>query len=386
MADPKNKSIHGMNPQFLLEQILRSRIYQCTYWKEKCFALTSETIIDRAIELKYIGGTFGHGMQTPTDFICLILKLLQIQPGDDILMEYLNNTDYKYLRALAAFYIRMTNKTKDVYLKLEQHLSDYRKLRIRNLDGSFAIVHMDEFLDDLLYKESMFGISFPILTKRVVLEQNNDLGPRISILEADLDLDETDNLQTLPSEDYNNIPFTNDDEYEESASDEDYGNDNKSQNSDKSDNLGNNGGDKDYKENFNFLKRSRQDVENEKSKGRADKDERWKKADDFEEFNDDKGDQFSCKKRNRNESIEDKVAEREKVEEFSVEYWNLKRAKIGLPLLPTNAPASSSTKNQQREQHYPEKDKQSKIVEEFSVEYWNIKRAKIGLPLLPTGN
>ena len=33
-------SIKGHNPQFLVEKITRTRIYETIYWKESCFALT----------------------------------------------------------------------------------------------------------------------------------------------------------------------------------------------------------------------------------------------------------------------------------------------------------------------------------------------------------
>ena len=36
------KSIKGTNPQYLVEKIIRTRIYDCQYWKEECFALTGE--------------------------------------------------------------------------------------------------------------------------------------------------------------------------------------------------------------------------------------------------------------------------------------------------------------------------------------------------------
>lgn len=132
------KNIHGMNPQFLLETIVRNKIYNTMYWKEKCFALTSETIIDNAIELQYIGGTYG-GYKMPTEFICLILKLLQIQPSIDIVLEYINTGDYKYLIALAALYVRLTCKPVDVFIILEPLYRDFRKLRVRNSDGSFQV-------------------------------------------------------------------------------------------------------------------------------------------------------------------------------------------------------------------------------------------------------
>ena len=34
------KTIRGTNPQYLIEKITRTRIYECKYWKEECFALT----------------------------------------------------------------------------------------------------------------------------------------------------------------------------------------------------------------------------------------------------------------------------------------------------------------------------------------------------------
>ena len=34
------QTVKGTNPQYLVEKIIRSRIYDCKYWKEECFALT----------------------------------------------------------------------------------------------------------------------------------------------------------------------------------------------------------------------------------------------------------------------------------------------------------------------------------------------------------
>lgn len=36
------KTIHGTNPQYLIEKIIRTRIYESRYWKEECFGLTGE--------------------------------------------------------------------------------------------------------------------------------------------------------------------------------------------------------------------------------------------------------------------------------------------------------------------------------------------------------
>jgi len=171
--------IHGANPQTLVEQVIRNRIYESQYWKEHCFALTAESLIDKAIELKYIGGVYAN--QKPTEFMCLLLKLLQIQPEKEILVEYLLAEEFKYLRALAAMYIRMTFRAVDVFELLEPLLKDYRKLRKRSTAG-FTLTYMDDFADELLTEERVCDIILPRLTKREVLEETEGLGPRSSAL------------------------------------------------------------------------------------------------------------------------------------------------------------------------------------------------------------
>ncbi|KAL1919899.1 uncharacterized protein VTP21DRAFT_1831 [Calcarisporiella thermophila] len=177
-------SIHGMNPQFLVEKIIRTRIYESLYWKESCFALTTATIIDRAIQLDAIGGTYAN--QRPTDFLCLTLKLLQLQPEKEIVIEYIRQEDFKYLRALGAFYMRLTGSSLEIYQYLEPLLNDYRKLRKREVFG-YVLTYMDEFVDQLLHEERVCDILLPRLAKRHTLEESGDLPPRISALEEDLE-------------------------------------------------------------------------------------------------------------------------------------------------------------------------------------------------------
>jgi PRP38 family len=55
--------------------------------------LAAESIIDKAIEIRFIGGVYGN--QRPTEFLCLLLKLLQIQPEKEILVEYLQADEFK---------------------------------------------------------------------------------------------------------------------------------------------------------------------------------------------------------------------------------------------------------------------------------------------------
>ncbi|BGP23450.1 hypothetical protein JCM10295v2_002346 [Rhodotorula toruloides] len=173
-------SVHGTNPQYLVPTVIRKRVYDTLYWKEHCFALNSATIIDRAVELKYIGGTYAN--TRPTEFMCLVLKLLQLQPEREIVLEYLRAEEFKYLRALAAFYVRLTFDSLNAYETLEPLLDDYRKLRFRGMDGFYSIVTMDEFVDQLLSGEMVCEIQLPRLTQRKVLEDTEGLAPRRSKL------------------------------------------------------------------------------------------------------------------------------------------------------------------------------------------------------------
>ena len=55
---------------------------------------TAELLVDKAMDLDHVGGVFGGNIK-PTPFLCLILKMLQIQPSKDIIIEFIKNPDYK---------------------------------------------------------------------------------------------------------------------------------------------------------------------------------------------------------------------------------------------------------------------------------------------------
>ncbi|XP_077309454.1 pre-mRNA-splicing factor 38A [Lithobates pipiens] len=179
-------SVHGTNPQYLVEKIIRTRIYESKYWKEECFGLTAELVVDKAMELKFIGGVFGGNIK-PTPFLCLTLKMLQIQPEKDIIVEFIKNEDFKYVRALGALYMRLTGTATDCYKYLEPLYNDYRKIKVQNRDGEFELMHVDEFIDQLLHTERVCDVILPRLQKRYVLEETEQLDPRVSALEEDMD-------------------------------------------------------------------------------------------------------------------------------------------------------------------------------------------------------
>ncbi|KAJ2683769.1 hypothetical protein IWW39_005306 [Coemansia spiralis] len=179
------EAIHGTNPQFLIDKIFRERIYNSRYWKEHCFGLTVTGVMEKAVELQAIGREYGESHR-PLEFTCLLLKLLQLQPDQPMLDALVDQEDFKYLRALAVFYYRMTQPSLDVYRKLEPLLADYRKLRAIEL-GGMELTFMDQLVDDLLTKKSVFLITLPHLTRRLLLEDAGQIAPRISPLDDDDD-------------------------------------------------------------------------------------------------------------------------------------------------------------------------------------------------------
>ncbi|EDU42656.1 pre-mRNA-splicing factor 38A [Pyrenophora tritici-repentis Pt-1C-BFP] len=223
----RGKLIRGQNPALLFEKGVRERITESYYWKEQCFGLNAATLCDRAAELKFIGGTTGINGK-PTPFLCLAFKMLQLVPDKDIILEYLNFRDddddeeqkdhdtdanadaenghisdtdsttaaakktldlnakgklgnFKYLRCLAAFYIRLAWEPVEIYTTLEPLLTDYRKIK-RRLKDAFTLTYIDQFVDDLLTKERICGTSLWKLPSRANLEDLDMLEPRESPL------------------------------------------------------------------------------------------------------------------------------------------------------------------------------------------------------------
>lgn len=224
--------LRGQNPATLIETGVRDRITDSYYWKEQCFGLNEATLCDRAAEVAYIGGTYGD-FGKPTPFLCLLFKMLQLQPPKDVIMEYLNwkdeededakgengdsnptangdsnrlgsRNDFKYLRALAAFYIRLAWDPVDIFKTLEPLLEDYRKLKRRLKDG-FVLTYMDQFIDDLLSKDRVCGTALWKLPSRTLLEDDGKLEPRESkvadqLSDSDVDMrDDEEPARRSPS-------------------------------------------------------------------------------------------------------------------------------------------------------------------------------------------
>ncbi len=113
--------------------------------------------------------------------------MIQLQPENDIVHFYLKQPHFKYLSMIAAFYIRLIFPAIEIYKSLEPFLNDYRKLRAKEGDGAVYLTHVDEFIDDLLTKERVCGIALPRLTKREILEDNEGLEPRVSLIQSEIE-------------------------------------------------------------------------------------------------------------------------------------------------------------------------------------------------------
>ena len=185
--------IRGQPPHLLFEEAVRNRIIDSYYWKEQCFGLNAATLLDRAVDLTFVGGTYNDG-QRPTPFLCLAFKMLQLNVEREVVDVYLREggEEFKYLRVLAAFYVRLTSESsEEVYTRLEPWLEDLRKLRRRGNQG-YSLTTVDEFVDDLMTKERVCATSFWKLVGRQQLEDEDKLEERVSPLQHMLDQEEED--------------------------------------------------------------------------------------------------------------------------------------------------------------------------------------------------
>lgn len=171
----------GTDPQHLLEPTLRHSVYLSRFWNESCFGLTLADVVPLAARLDRISAA-----SPPPPFLCLLLKLLQLSPGEPEISEFLHQSDFKYARVLAAFYVRLTLPPARVYALLEPLLADFRKVVVR--EGAHKeneILHVDEVIDRLLQEHLVIGITLPRLPPRHVVEEGFlQIPPRPALLEG----------------------------------------------------------------------------------------------------------------------------------------------------------------------------------------------------------
>lgn len=185
LTDPLIRAIQGSDPQNLMEYITRQKIYDSRFWKEECFGLTVADVLEKAAKtIQCIGGNYGAN-QKPTKFLCLVLKLLQLQPDVETIIEDFIRQDYfKYVKILGAFYLRLTGRPADIYETLEPLYKDFSKLKVRR-STEWELLHMDEAIHQLFHDAYFMGMTLPRLPARETLEQEGYLeeGPRETALD-----------------------------------------------------------------------------------------------------------------------------------------------------------------------------------------------------------
>lgn len=330
LTDPLIRAIQGSDPQNLMEYITRQKIYDCRYWKEECFGLAAVDVLEKAAKIKTMGGL-------PTKFLCLTLKLLQLQPDtEDIIESFVQQEDFKYVRALGALYLRLTGRPADIYDELEPLYRDYRKLRCR-LFADWSMVHMDEFVHQLLTETACLGITLPRLPGRTTLQEAGylDDGPRPTALREVLE-DAGGPLQYLRAKVEQNSPAAIDlyekrrgDKKEKGGKDVHKNNDAKEKESSAKNDGGINNEEKAKKE-----KRKHASTSDQEEGELPDNNEREKPSKKKKKKEKSYGNLFKDPKKSKSQTPEtpsEESAPKEKVpEENSEEYWNEQRAKLGL--------------------------------------------------------
>ena len=176
-----------LNKSYLVEPIIRHRIQDSLFYKQFLYLSNEETVLPVIVNnVKYIGGVDLNGKPSP--FLCCLLRLLELEPGPEVIEAYLEPEvfqELKYLGALVLLYIRMAWSSKEVYQALEKYYTDFRKLRVQlkspimrnNLPCLYSISFMDVWIDDLLRKERQVDIILPRLVLRGLLEERGLLEP-----------------------------------------------------------------------------------------------------------------------------------------------------------------------------------------------------------------
>lgn len=180
------QKIHGLNPALLVEKIVRERIQDSHYWISKASTINFYSLLDECIDSVHVVGVYiNKGKTVVSRFMCLLFRLIHIQPPIDVVLWLVDfrNHKFKYICVLFSLYYRIICENPvEIYNVLEPLLEDYRKIRVFDLDGTVKIAHVDEIIDGLLETSKFYGITLPLLTKRWVLEEKGELEERESKL------------------------------------------------------------------------------------------------------------------------------------------------------------------------------------------------------------
>lgn len=180
---------YTQNKGNLIEPIIRHRIQDSIFYKQHLYLTNESTILPVIIDhVKYISGS--DSSNRPSNFICCLFRLLELEPTKEIINVYLtqlNFNEFKYLTALTLIYIRLVFKNEDIYTIFDSYFKDFRKIRMKlknpifdlnQIPKNFKISYIDEWVDELLTKDRVIDLILPRLVSRLTLVQRGLIGPR----------------------------------------------------------------------------------------------------------------------------------------------------------------------------------------------------------------
>ena len=198
-TDPLVSQLSGSDPQNLMEYLTRQRIYDSRYWKEICFGLTVQNVLEESTRsgciidnAKQYNKQHKNYQQDNDDddniqrgvvsighlnFLSLTLKLLQLHPETTLIVEtFVEQNDFLYTRALGALYVRLTGRPADIYQTLEVLYQDRRQVQQKTTTTTKQqqqqqYYYMDEYIHQLLTESTVAGIALPRLPQRYALEE-----------------------------------------------------------------------------------------------------------------------------------------------------------------------------------------------------------------------
>jgi pre-mRNA-splicing factor 38A len=154
-----------------LGEVLRKRIQRSSYWLGRCADASFLDVIGLAADLDYVEGMRGEAeLAQPTPFVCLLQRLVQLDPPPELLDELIRQDDLKYVRLLAIVFVRLTVEDPVVvHAALDVGLGDYRTLRLREPLGAaveaapFDVVVEAHLGDE---RQAFMGVPLPSLLSR----------------------------------------------------------------------------------------------------------------------------------------------------------------------------------------------------------------------------
>lgn len=188
-----------LNKAHLVESIVRHRIQDSLFYKTHLFLANELTILDTVVaQVHYIGGTDAGGRPSP--FLCCLLRLLELEPLQEILQLYLTQkgfNQFKYLTALTLLYCRLVQKPSAFYALYDEYIKDYRKLRMALKLPDFSnatpvhykLTYMDEWVDMLAEEGRVVDLIMPYMAPRQSYVERGEAEPRSYALSDKLELE-----------------------------------------------------------------------------------------------------------------------------------------------------------------------------------------------------